>query len=242
MSSVLLLILAAGVPYYIFLEKSDKFSSKSIFLLSGVLLLCASILSLFLPNEHLTPLVLISFVSAIYSIYKATKTTNFYKLGYYLIFVNAPFFVLFEEKGALYSLSLLVSLVGIYLIANFYEKNYGSANYLSVRGVTLATPCVSGYLTLYLIAIALYPPFPNSLFFLGYIFKSEPNILWFVVVITLFFGNFFLAMSVMRKTLFGKLNPNIHYVHMSTKEKVIHSAIVVLLLTLSIFGLKEIIL
>ena len=51
-------------------------------------------------------------------------------------------------------------------IASFYEKHYGSANYLYVRGVTLATPLVGISITVYLITLGLYPPLPNSLFFL----------------------------------------------------------------------------
>lgn len=238
-SDIALLILAAGLPYYILLEKSKRLNSKHIFLISAYLLLCAILFSLSMPNEHPTSLVVISFLSALFSIYKATKTTNFYKLGYYLIFVNAPFFILFENRGVMYSLSLLVSLTGIYLTARFYEKNYGSANYSNITGITLVTPCIGTYLTFYLIALALYPPFPNSLFFLNYVFKSDPNILSYVVVITLFFANFFLAMRVMKKTLFGRPNPNIDYVHMTYKEKVIHFTILILLLLLSIFGLKE---
>lgn len=238
-SDIALLILAAGVPYYIILEKSTGLKSKHIFILSGLSLLCAVILSLFIPNEYPTSLVLLSLASAIFSIYKATKTTNFYKLGYYLIFVNSPFFILFEDQARVYSLSLLVTLSGYYLIARFYEKNYGSANYRHITGITLITPCVGTYLSLYLIALALYPPFPNSLFFLSYIFKSQPDLLGYVVAATLFFGNFFLAMRIMRKTLFGRPNSNIHYVHMTSKEKVLHTLIVILLLSLSIFGLKE---
>lgn len=241
-SSILFLILAAGVPYYVFLEKSEKFSSKFIFLLSSFLLLCAIVLSIFIPNEHLITFVLISFVSAVFSIYKATKTTNFYKLGYYLIFINAPFFILFEEKGAMYSLSLLVALLGLYLIGRFYEKNYGSANYHYIRGITLSTPYIGTYLTVYLITLALYPPFPNSLFFLSHILKAEADLLWYIVVITLFFGNFSLAMNVMKESLFGKPNPNIHYVDLSSKEKITHTLVVIVLLILSISGLKEILL
>ena len=234
-----LLFLSAGLPYYILLEKSTRLNSKQIFLLSAFLLLCAVVLSLSIPNEHPTLLVVISLLSAMYSIYKASKTTNFYKLGYYLIFVNAPFFILFEDRGLMYSLSLLVSLSGLYLIGKFYEKNYGSANYSNITGITLVTPCLGTYLTFYLIALALYPPFPNSVFFLSYIFKSEPDLLSYIVVISLFFGNFFLAMRVMKKTLFGRPNPNIDYVHMTSKEKTIHFIILLLLLILSIFGLKE---
>ena len=237
-----LFLLAAGLPYYILLEKVKFMKSKYIFLLSGLLLLSAVILSRFVPNEHTESLVTIALLSSIFSIYRATKTTNFYKLGYHLIFVNAPFFLLFEEEGAMYSLSLLVSLTGIYLIANFYEKNYGSANYHHITGITLVRPYIGTYLTFYLIALALYPPFPNSLYFLKYIFNSEPSLLWNIVIITLFVGNFFLAMRVMKKTLFGRPNSNIHYVHMTTTEKATHLLIVLLLLLLSMNGFKEMLL
>ena len=239
LTTVVLLILSGGIPYYIFLEKSKKVKSEYIFILSGLLLLSAIIVSSYTGSEYSKLCVIISLLTAIYSIYKATQTTNFYRLGYYLIFVNAPFFILFKDQGVLYSVSLLVSLTGLYLVAKYYEKYYGSANYHHVTGITLATPCIGTYLTFYLIALALYPPLPNSVFFLSYIFKSEPDILWYIVVTTLFFGNFFLAMRVMKNTLFGKPNPNIHYVHMNSKEKTIHFLIVVLLLLLSIYGLKE---
>ncbi len=238
--NILFLLLVSGLPYYILLEKSDKFSSKSIFLLSGFLLLCAIVLSLFVHNEHSEPFVMIAFISALYAIYRATKTTNFYKLGYYFIFINAPFFLLFEEQGAFYSLSLLVSLIGIYAIASFYEKHYGSANYLYVRGITLATPLVGIYITLYLITIGLYPPLPNSLFFLSYIFTSELDALWYVVVITIYFANFLISMKVLEKSIFGKTNPNIHYVDLNFKEKITHLIILTLLILLSIYGVKEI--
>jgi hypothetical protein len=123
----------------------------------------------------------------------------------------------------MYSLSLLVSLTGLYLIAKFYEKNYGSANYHHITGITLVRPYIGTYLIFYLIALALYPPFPNSLYFLGHIFNSEPNLLWYI-------------------TLFGRPNSNIHYVHMTTKEKAMHLVIVVLLLLLSVNGFKEMLL
>lgn len=242
MYDILLLLLAAGLPYYIILEKINVLSSRSIFLLSMVLLFSGIIASLYITNEHTVELVVIAFASALYTIYRAVKTTNLYRLGYYLIYVNAPFFLLFEEKGSLYSASLLVSLVGLYLIASFYEKNYGSANYHSVRGITLTTPCVGTYLTLYLVAISLYPPFPNSLFFLNYIFNSSTAMSSYIVVITLFMANFYLAMRVMKSTLFGQRNPNIHYVHMTAKEKTIHAFVVVMLLILSIYALGEMLL
>lgn len=241
-SSTLLLILASGVPYFIVLEREKLFSPKQIFMISSFLLVCAVVFSFFISNDHPAVLIIISLLSAIYAIYKAHQSTNFYKLGYYFIFVNAPFFVMFEEAGAHYSAALLATLGGIYLIARFYEKHYGSANYYNITGVTTVTPCVGTFLSLYLIALALYPPFPNALFFLSHVFSSDTDPLWFAVVITLFFGNFFLAMRVMRKTLFGRPNPNIHYVSMSVQDKAMHSGVLFVLLILSIFGLQEVLL
>jgi hypothetical protein len=222
------------------LEKWDKTSSKTIFRISSFFLLVAIGLTYYIPNQHSQTLVVISFLSALFSIYKATKTTNFYKLGYYFIFINAPFFMLFEGQGAYYSGSLLISLLGIYAIASFYEKHYGSANYLYVRGITLATPFVGISITVYLITIGLYPPLPNSLFFLTYIFNSEMNTLWYVIVVTLYFGNFLISMKVLEKSIFGKTNPDIHYVDLDYQEKVKHIAIISMLTLLSFFGVKEI--
>ncbi len=241
-ANIMFLFLAAGMPYYILLEKSSKFSSKLIFIFSASFLLSAIILTNFIEKEQSTLFVLIAFISALFSIYKATQTTNFYKLAYYFIFINAPFFMLFESKEAFYSLSLLISLTGIYSIASFYEKHYGSANYLYVRGITLATPLVGVHITVYLISIGLYPPLPNSLFFLTYVFNSEVNLLWYVVVITLYIGNFLVSMKVLEKSIFGKTNPNIHYVDFNFKEKIIHFTIITFLVLLSIYGLKEILL
>ncbi|MBT5935066.1 hypothetical protein [Sulfurimonas sp.] len=241
-ANIFFLLLAGGLPYYLILEKSDIFSSKSIFKVSGLFLLIAIILTFFIEKEIPTQFVIISFLSALYSIYRATQTTNFYKLAYYFIFMNAPFFMLFESHGAFYSLSLLVSLIGIYAIASFYEKHYGSANYLYVRGITLATPLVGIHITVYLISIGLYPPLPNSLFFLTYIFNSEADLLWFIVVITLYFGNFLVSMKVLEKSIFGKTNPNIHYVDLNFKEKITHFIIIILLILLSIHGIREILL
>lgn len=242
MANILLLLLAGGLPYYLLLERSERFGSKQIFLLSAFLLFCAITLSIFIPNSHMGLLVLIAFANALFSIYRATKTTNFYKLGYLLIFINAPFFMLFEEAGALYSLSLLITLIGIFLVGRFYEKSYGSANFHYIRGVTLSTPYMGTFMTIYLVSIALYPPFPNAIFFFSHILHSDMNLLWYLVVITLFFGNFMLAMKVMRESLFGRPNPNIHYFELSSKDMVPHFATLAMLLLLSIYGLKEILL
>lgn len=237
--STILLILAAGVPYYLFLEQSKKLKGEKIFLISAALLLIAIALGSVVETEYSSFLVLVSLLSAIYSIYRATKTTNFYKLGYYLIFINAPFFMMFKhEHGVLYSLSLLVTLAGVYLIAKHYDKYYGSANYHGISGTTLATPYLGAFLTVYLITLAIYPPFPNALLFFSNIIREETTLLWYLVVLVLFFGNFLLAMRVMPRTVFGKPNPNLHYVDLTFKEKMVHFGIIAILLILSIIGFK----
>lgn len=237
--SIILLILAAGVPYYLILEKSKKLNNEKIFLISGFLLLCAIVLSSFVASEYSSQLVIVSLLSAIFSIYKASKTTNFYKFGYYLLFINAPFFMLFiREQGVLYSVSLLITLSGIYSIAKHYDKYYGSANYHGISGTTLATPYVGGFLTVYLITLALYPPFPNALFLLSSMIKEQTTLLWYIVVVVLFFGNFMVAMRVMPRTVFGTPNSNLHYVDLTTKEKIMHFVIIIILLVLSIIGFK----
>jgi len=241
-SSILFLVLSAGIPYYLILEKVGFISSKMVFIISALMLVGAITLSYYLPNEHQMLFVSISFASALYTIYKATKTTNFYRLGYYLIFVNAPFFMLFEEKGAMYSSALLVSLFGLFLIARFYEKHYASANYHYIRGIMLSTPHIGTYLTIYLIALALYPPLPNAFYFLSYVLNSEGTLMGYIIVITLFFGNFHLAMQVMKESVFGRPNANIHYVELNSTEKILHLLVVVALLALSINGVKEILL
>ena len=237
--SIILLILAAGVPYYLILEKNKKLNNEKIFLISSFLLLCAIVISSFVASEYSSLLVIISLLSAMFSIYKATKTTNFYKLGYYLVFINAPFFMLFiREQGALYSVSLLITLGGVYSIAKHYDKYYGSANYHGISGTTLATPYLGAFLTVYLITLALYPPFPNALFLFSSMIKGEATLLWYIVVVVLFFGNFVLAMRVMPKTVFGKPNTNLHYVDFTSKEKIMHFGIIIILLVLSIIGFK----
>lgn len=238
--NILMFVLAAGIPYYLLLEKFTHLHSKTIFYISALMLVGAITMSYYVPNTHDIYLVEISFVSALFSIYKATKTTNFYKLGYYLIFVNAPFFILFEEKGAHYSSAMLVSLLGLYFIGRFYEKHYASANYHYIKGITLATPHIGTFLTVYLVTLALYPPFPNAIFFFSHVLQAETSVLWYVVIITLFFGNFILAMRVMKESLFGRPDPKIHYVDLTFKEQIPHLVVIILLLGLSIYGLKEI--
>lgn len=236
----ILLFLFGGLPYFLFAEKISILKGERLFFLSLALMLVGLCLASSFPYEPSSLLVSIALLSAMFSLYKATQTTNFYRLGYYLIFVNAPVFLLFDvEQTGLYAFSLIVSLLGIYGIAKHYERHYGSANYHSITGITLMTPYAGLFLSIYLITLALYPPFPSSLMFLYTIIEVDVSILWVLTVVFIFFANFILAMRVMAKTVFGKANSNIHYVELSSKEKVLHLCIILLLGVLSIWGLKE---
>ncbi|MCF6244198.1 MAG: hypothetical protein L3J43_04125 [Sulfurovum sp.] len=237
----ILLFLFAGVPYYIYFEKTKKLKREQIFFLSTFLLLFGIILDSIFPQEISMPFVIVAFMSSLFTLYQANKTTNLYKLAYYVLFFNAPILIMFKpEQSVLYALSLLLTLFGLYLIAKYYERSYGSANYQSVSGITLMTPYAGLFLTTYLTALALYPPFPNSILFLHGILATDMNAILYFIIVVIFFGNFLIAARVMAKTVFGKPNDNIHYIDLTSKEKRLHLALVIVLLMLSIVGLKEV--
>ncbi|HIQ28846.1 MAG TPA: hypothetical protein EYH42_10190 [Sulfurovum sp.] len=156
------------------------------------------------------------------------------------MFFNVPVLVFGIKESFYYGISLLVSLFGLYLMAKYYDKNYGSANYQPITGITLVSPYAGFFLTIYLTSLALYPPFPNSILFLNAILSADTNVLWYIIVAIVFFGNFFLAVKVMAKTVFGKPNANVHYIDLSILERSIHIAIFIALITLSILGLQEV--
>jgi hypothetical protein len=235
-----LLFLLAGVPYYVLFEKTNILGKEKIFYLSGLLVICG----ILLRNESaLTvsePFIVVALLASLYSLYKANKTYNLYKLAYYILFFNAPMLIMFGTKeSTLYGVSVLLTLVGIFMMGKYYERNYGSANYRSITGITLVTPYAGLMLTIYLTALALYPPFPNSLMFLNGILNSELSNLWYIAVVIIFFGNFLIAVRVMAKTVFGKPNTNVHYIDLGPREKWLHITMFIILLVLSAIGLKE---
>ena len=237
----ILLFLFAGLPYYVYFEKTKQLQYEKIFFLSAFLVIIGMVVSSLYPQETSMPFVLVAFIASLFSLYKANKTRNLYKLSYYILFFNAPMFIMFDTKGSiLYGISLLLTLFGIYLMGKYYEKNYGSANYQSVSGITLVTPYAGLFLTIYLTALALYPPFPNSLLFFHAILSSDANMLWYLIVVVIFFGNFLIAMRVMAKTVFGKPNEHVHYIDLNQKEIWIHLCMLAILLVLSVVGLKEV--
>lgn len=239
LTNFILLFLFSGVLYYLYLEKK-KLSYEKIFLLSAFLMLCGMIILLITQQEIVIVVMIALVLSSLFSFYKATKTTNLYKLSYYIMFFNAPVLVFGIKESFYYGISLLVSLFGIYLMAKYYNKNYGSANYQPITGLTLVSPYAGFFLTIYLTTLALYPPFPNSILFFNAILSVDTNVLWYIIVAIVFFGNFFLAAKVMAKTVFGKPNANVHYIDLSTKERNIHIAIFIALIILSILGLQEV--
>ena len=236
----ILLLLFAGIPYYLFFEKTKILNKEKIFYLSSLLVIGGMIFSHQVPQTASMPFAIVALIASLISLYKANKTTNLYKLAYYILFFNAPMLIMFQAKeSTLYGVSLLITLLGIFMMGKYYERNYGSANYRSITGITLVTPYAGLMLTIYLTALALYPPFPNSLMFLNGILAAELSTLWYITVVIIFFGNFLIAVRVMAKTVFGKPNTNVHYIDLSPKERGLHLTMFTLLLVLSIVGLKE---
>jgi hypothetical protein len=236
----ILLLLFAGIPYYLFFEKTKILNKEKIFYLSSLLVIGGMIFSHQVPQTASMPFAIVALIASLISLYKANKTTNLYKLAYYILFFNAPMLIMFQAKeSTLYGVSLLITLLGIFMMGKYYERNYGSANYRSITGITLVTPYAGLMLTIYLTALALYPPFPNSLMFLNGILTSELSTLWYITVVIIFFGNFLIAVRVMAKTVFGKPNTNVHYIDLGPKERWLHLTIFILLLVLSVVGLKE---
>ena len=236
----ILLLLFAGIPYYLFFEKTNILGKEKIFYLSSLLVIGGMIFSHQVPQTASMPFAIVALIAALFSLYKANKTTNLYKLAYYILFFNAPMLIMFQAKeSTLYGVSLLITLLGIFMMGKYYERNYGSANYRSITGITLVTPYAGLMLTIYLTALALYPPFPNSLMFLNGILAAELSTLWYITVVVIFFGNFLIAVRVMAKTVFGKPNTNVHYIDLAPKERWLHLTIFIILLVLSVVGLKE---
>jgi hypothetical protein len=236
----ILLFLLAGVPYYVLFEKTNILGKEKIFYLSAFLVIGGLVLSNESSQTVSMPIISVALLASMFSLYKANKTYNLYKLAYYILFFNAPMLIIFRAKeSALYGTSLLLALLGIFLIGKYYERNYGSANYRSITGITLVTPYAGLMLTIYLTALALYPPFPNSLMFLNGILNSELSTLWYIAVVIIFFGNFLIAVRVMAKTVFGKPNTNVHYIDLGPKERWLHLIMFITLLVLSAVGLKE---
>ena len=187
----ILLLLFAGIPYYLFFEKTKILNKEKIFYLSSLLVIAGMIFSHQVPQTASMPFAIVALIASLLSLYKANRTTNLYKLAYYILFFNAPMLIMFQAKeSTLYGVSLLITLLGIFLMGKYYERNYGSANYRSITGITLVTPYAGLMLTIYLTALALYPPFPNSLMFLNGILASEVSTLWYITVVIIFFGNF----------------------------------------------------
>ena len=236
----ILFLFLGGLPYYIYFEKSKLLSLQKRFLLSSFLVACGLIISFFYAQKIMLFFTIIASLVSLYSLYRASKTNNLYKLITYILFFNSPMLMLFEGNvGILYGISLLITLFGLYLMGKYYEKYYGSANYQSITGIILVAPYAGFFLTIYLTSLALYPPFPNALLFFNAILSYESNFLWYLVVPVIFFGNFLIAAKMMAKTVFGKPNQHVHYIDLNSKERAIHFSIFALLLLFSIIGLKE---
>ncbi len=235
---LLLLFLLAGVPYFVIFEKKLK---KQALFVSSLLLIVGLLFMYFLEIRCNSYCVLIAILTSLFATFKALKTTNIYKLANYFIFINSPVYFLFSFEYFIYFVfSLLITLGGLYFIGVYYEKNYGSANYYGVGGLALEAPYAGLFLRIYLINLALYPPFPNAVFLFNSMLKDKLDLLWYATILVFFFGNFIVAMKILVNTVFGKPNGNLFYTDLMDKEKVYHLLICIVLLLIGIFGLKEV--
>ncbi len=238
---LILLILFTGLPWYPLLRRKRSVKREHIFLLSALSVLIGLLLSSLTGDIVREPFVALALLFSLFVLYSTLKTNNLYKLGTQILFFNAPLLLLVEPHARLlYGVSLLLSLAGIYMMAKYYERVYSSANYYSVTGITLVTPYAALFLTIYFTALALYPPFPNAIFFLEGILHATVDPLWYLVTIVIFFGNFLIAVRVMARTVFGKPNPNIHYIDVTPKERRLHLLILIIFIALSLKGLQEV--
>jgi len=237
---VLLLIMFAGIPYYLFVE---KFFKKYTFFVSTFLLIMGLVFILLtdINCSHNNICILSAITTSLFTTIKALKTTNIYKLTNYFIFINSPVYFLFSfEYFVFFMFSLLITLSGFYFVGNYYEKNYGSANFYNIGGLALEAPFVGLFLRIYLINLALYPPFPNAVFLFNSMIKDKLDFIWYTVIVVFFFGNFFVAMKILTNTVFGKANKNIFYIDLENKEKIFHFLVNFILLAVGIYGLTEV--
>ncbi len=238
---LILLILLGGIPYYLFIENKLK---KYTVIFSSFLLILGLFLSLLWDINCASNVfcVVISIITSLFTVLKASKTKNLYKLANYFIFINAPIYLLFSLKySVFFALSLIFTLAGLYLISYYYENNYGSANFAGIGGLAIAAPFAGFFLRVYLINLALYPPFPNAVFLFNSMIKSELDIIWYLAIIVSFIGNFLVSMRILTNTVFGSPNKNIYYVDLNSSEKVTHFILILILLIIGLYGLKEVI-
>ncbi len=236
---VIFTLFIAGFPYFYFLK---KFKDKNIFYISISSLIIASFLNIYVVNIEFSPIIIIvSIFSSIFAGYKAYKTSNLYKLSYLFIFINAPLFLLIEANYTIwYILSVVVTTSSLFNVGKYFEDKYGSPNFQSITSLTHKLPKLSFFLQLYLLSLALFPPFPNFIFLMNILVKSNMDLIVIIVFIFVFLANFFIAMNILSKTIFGKENEKIYYRRMQKEDLASHIFMLSLIISLSIYGLKEI--
>ncbi|RMA97118.1 hypothetical protein [Hydrogenothermus marinus] len=240
---LLIFILVGGIPYYFLfeiLDKKNKNLSKYFPLFSNLLII-GLLLRFIYQVDFSYAFIIISLISTLITAYKAIKTSNLYKLAYYFLFLNSSIFLLIDIKYSIYyAVALIITCVGLYFVGNYYKNNYGSANFSGISGLALESPIIGFVLRIYLISLALYPPFPNAVFLFNSFIKNETSYIWYIVFGIVFFTNFLIAMRVLTNTVFGKPNKYIFYKDILGSEKFIHFFIIFLLTIWGINGIMEV--
>jgi len=236
---IVLLVLLSGVPYYLLLRRFISYDK--IFVISTLFLLAGLFVKFQTELQCSWVCITISIFSVLITFYIALKTTNLYRLSYHFLFMNSPVFLLIDIKYSIYyAVALIITLVGLFFIGKYYKRNYGSANFANISGLAIATPFVGFVLRIYLISLALYPPFPNSVFLFNSFVKDETSYMWYVVLAVVIFSNFLISMRILTNTVFGKPNKIIFYNDIKGKERIAHFIIVILLTIWGLNGLMEV--
>jgi hypothetical protein len=236
---LLFLILMAGAPYFYFLK---NLQDKTIFYIVALSLIIGTIFShIIIHTQFMDFIIVISIASSIFAILQAYKTTNIYKLSYLFIFISSPLFFIIDSQYSLwFIISILVNTAALFRVGIFFEQRYGIANFYSITALVTNAPKLAFFFKLYLLSLALFPPFPNFIFAIDILLTSEMNFINLLAFVVVFLGSFFIAMSILTRTIFGKENKNIYYATFKAKDFAIHLSILGAIVILGAYGLMEV--
>lgn len=238
------LVLVGVFPYY--LLKSQKLKDYTIFFLVFLGLLILYNYHIIRSFQVYEVFEIVGLAGSIITLKKSYDTHNLIKLSYYFLFINGvSFFVLPFDVFLFYFMSVFLGSILLYILGMYMENMYESANFDTLKGFALKSPSFALILRLDLLALGCYPPFSSFFYlFMGFLIKTSSDI-WdierYIILIYLFFANFFMAFRIMRNTIFGKSNENILYKDIKLSQMIIPSLIIVVLIVLGFYGFLEVI-
>jgi hypothetical protein len=187
---------------------------------------------------------LMAFITSALTFLLSYRTSNLIKLSYYFVFVNVVALFIFKDKWMfeLYFGSLVFSAFTLYLVGYYMDKTFGSANIDAITGIVLKAPKLALFLRLSLMNLGLYPPFANALIITSNILKSSLHLDGYLIVVWLFFANFFMAFRIINSSLFGKPNPLVNYKDIGQGYVFVFSLVFSVLTVVGFYSLMEVLL